>query len=193
MIDLDITALQRLPEITIRHFCPDDVDHAYRIVREIGIDRLGKDLRAWDKAFLNLSSFVWVASVADVPIGFAGLSAPADSFAYLHTDLVSPRFQRCGVGTLLTLTRFAALAEDEIEAVGVLATEHSASFYRRFGFELESDPQLDPFAGYYIHRMSMPFSRDLGQAADALLDGLSRVTFDFGTDFDPLFEVEKSS
>ena len=76
------------------------------------------------------------------------------------------------------------------KGIGVLATEHSAPFYARFGFQLEGDPQLDPFAGYHIHRMSMAYAPVLGQSADSLLDGLERVTFDTSADADPFAEDE---
>lgn len=187
---IDITPLLNLPQITIRSYCHDDFDHAYRVIREIGTAQLGRDLRAWDKVFMELSSFMWVASVGDTPIAFAGMSLPSDGLIYLHTDLVAPAYQRRGIGTVLTLTRFAALADDEMDRIGVLATEHSAPFYARFGFQLEGEPQLDPFAGYHIHRMSMAYAAVLGQSADSLLDGLERVTFDTSADADPFAEDE---
>jgi N-acetylglutamate synthase-like GNAT family acetyltransferase len=186
---IDITPLTRLPVTTIRNYRDGDFDFAYRVIREIGTERLGRDLRAWDKCFMELGSFMWVAIVDNELVGFAGLSLPSDDFVYLHTDLISPRFQGRGLGTLLTLTRFAALADDPIPGIGVLATEHSSSFYRRFGFELEGEPQLDPFAGCHIHRMSREFTPVAGQSADSLLDGLERVTFDTSFPDDP-FSVE---
>lgn len=170
-----------------------DYDHAYRVVREIGAGSLGRDLRAWDKVFSELNSFMWVAKVDDTPVAFAGMSLlDDDGFIYLHTDLVSPSYQRRGIGTMLTLARFAALAYDPVERVGVLATEYSAPFYRRFGFELEAPPQLDPFAGYQIHRMSLPFTSDMGQSADSLLNSLTQVTFDTSVDDDPFASEEPS-
>jgi GNAT superfamily N-acetyltransferase len=175
---IDLGQLQHLPEITIRSYVHRDFDHAYRVIRAIGTGQLGKDLRSWDKVFTELSGFMWVACVDATPIAFAGMSLPSDGIVFLHTDLVTPSYQRRGVGTVLTLTRLAALAGDEIDGVGVLATEHSAPFYARFGFETESEPQHDPFAGFHMHRMSMPFTPILGQSAESLLDGLKTVTFD---------------
>jgi N-acetylglutamate synthase-like GNAT family acetyltransferase len=137
---------------------------------------------------MEVSSFMWVAIVDQEIVGFAGMSIPSDDFIYLHTDLISPRFQRRGLGTLLTLTRFASLADDPIHGIGVLATEHSNSFYRRFGFELEGESQLDPCAGYQIHRMSREFTPIDGQSADSVLDGLERVTFDTSVPDDPFSE-----
>ena len=137
---------------------------------------------------MELSGFMWVAIVEGEIVGFAGLSLPSDDFVYLHTDLISPRFQGLGLGTALTFTRFAALAEDPIHGIGVLATEHSNSFYRRFGFDLEAEPQLDPMAGYHIHRMSREYTPVLGQSADSLLAGLNRVTFDTADPEDPFAE-----
>jgi ribosomal protein S18 acetylase RimI-like enzyme len=185
---IDISPLTRLPPTTIRNYRDGDFESAYRVIREIGIYRLGRDLRAWDKSFMELSSFMWVAIVDQEIVGFAGMSSPSDGFIYFHTDLVSPRFQGRGLGTLLTLTRFAALADDSVQGIGVLATEHSNSFYRRFGFELEGEPQLDPFAGYHIHRMSREFTPVVGQSADSLLDGLEKVTFDTSFPDDPFSE-----
>jgi N-acetylglutamate synthase-like GNAT family acetyltransferase len=185
-MSLQVSALQNLPEVTVRFYRDADFDHAYRVIREIGVTHLGRNLRGWDKAFMELSGFMWVACVSDVPVAFAGL-APlrGDGIARLHTDLVSPTYQRRGLGTLLTLTRFAALIDDEVDHVGVLATEHSARYFRRFGFELEDAPQLDPFEGYHIHRMSMPYAPLVGQAADDLLDTLTQVSFDLTVEDDP--------
>lgn len=137
---------------------------------------------------MELGSFMWVAIVEDEVIGFAGLSLPCDGFVFLHTDLISPRYQARGLGTLLTLTRFAALADDPVQGIGVLATEHSSTFYRRFGFELEGEAQFDPFGGYHIHRMSRDFAPVDGQSADSILGGLSRVTFDTSVPDDPFAE-----
>ena len=190
---IDITPLQHLPQITVRSYRHDDYDHAYRVIREIGATHLGRDLRAWDQVFIELSSFMWVASVEDTPIAFAGMSLPSDGLIYLHTDLVAPAYQRCGIGTVLTLTRFAALAGDEMDRIGVLATEHSAPFYARFGFQLEAEPQLDPFAGYHMHRMSMAYAPMLGQSAELLLNGFERVTFDNSTEADPFAEGEATA
>jgi N-acetylglutamate synthase-like GNAT family acetyltransferase len=184
----DIPPLLKLPTITIRSYRQDDFDHAYRLIREIGTPHLGKDLRSWDKVFMELSGFMWVANVEETPIAFAGMSLPYEGLVYLHTDLVSPLFQRRGIGTVMTLTRFAALLDDEVERIGVLATEHSAPFYARFGFQLEAEPQRDPFAGYSFHRMSVPFSPALGQSADSLLESFETVTFDTTTDVDPFAE-----
>jgi N-acetylglutamate synthase-like GNAT family acetyltransferase len=188
MEPIDLSPLTRLPPTTIRSYRDGDFESAYRVIREIGTDRLGRDLRSWDKSFMELSSFMWVAIVDQKIVGFAGMSIPRDDFIYLHTDLISPRFQGRGLGTLLTLTRFAALADDPIQGIGVLATEHSSSFYRRFGFKLEGEPQHDPFAGYHIHRMSREFTPVAGQSADSLLDGLERVTFDTSVADDPFSE-----
>ncbi|MBL9152639.1 MAG: GNAT family N-acetyltransferase [Verrucomicrobiales bacterium] len=185
MEPIDISPLTRLPTTTIRSYRDEDFESAYRIIREIGTDRLGRDLRSWDKSFMELSSFMWVAIVDEAVVGFAGMSIPSDDFIYLHTDLVSPRFQGRGLGTLLTLTRFAALADDPIQSIGVLATEHSTSFYKRFGFEIEGEPQLDPFAGYHIHRMSREFTPVVGRSAESLLDELERVMFDISVSDDP--------
>jgi GNAT superfamily N-acetyltransferase len=186
-------ALQRLPEIQLRSYRDGDFDAAYDVIRAIGEKHLGSDLRAWDKVFMGLTSLMWVAEVESAPIAFAGLLEPGDGLAYLHTDLVSPVYQRRGIGTLLTLTRFAAIPEDSVAGICVVATEHSAPFYSRFGFQLEAAPEIDPFGGHVIHRMSMPYARELGQSAEALLNGLSRVTFDI-TSFedDPFAEAEQS-
>ncbi len=187
---IDITTLQNLPKLTIRSYRHNDFDHAYRVIREIGTSPLGRNLRSWDKSFMELSSFMWVASVEDTPIAFAGMSLPSEGLTYLHTDIVSPAYQRRGIGTVLTLMRFAAVADDEMERIGVLATELSAPFYARFGFTLETEPQLDPFAGYHIHRMSMPYNPLLGQSADSLLDRLETVTFDTSSEGDPFADDE---
>lgn len=189
---IDITPLLQLPQITIRAYTDGDFEDAYRVIREIGTAHLGRDLRRWDKVFMGLSSFMWVASFDNIPIAFAGMSLPTDGLIYLHTDLVAPAYQRRGIGTVLTLTRFAALADDELDTIGVLATEHSAPFYARFGFQLEEEPQLDPASGCYIHRMSMAYAPLLGQSAESLLDGLERVTFDAAADVDPFAEDEQT-
>lgn len=186
---IDVRPLMNLPPITIRPYRHDDYDHAYRVVREIGTSQLGRNLRAWDEVFMDLSSFMWVASVEDRPIAFAGMSLPSNGLIYLHTDLVSPAFQRRGVGTALTLTRIAASSEAETDRIGVLATELSASFYSRFGFKEEAHPELDPFTGFRIHRMSMPYTSVLGQTANSLLIGLENLSLDTSTEPDP-FEDE---
>lgn len=189
-MSLNIAVLQNLPAMTVRFYRDSDFDHAYRVIREIGPTYLGRNLRGWDKVFIELSSLMWVACVSDVPVAFAGL-APlrGDGIARLHTDLVAPTYQRRGLGTLLTLIRFAAMADDEVNQFGVLATEHSVSFYRRFGFEPDAPPQLDPFEGYHVHRLSMPYAALVGQAADELLDTLTQVSFDLSIEDDP-FENE---
>lgn len=192
-MSLNIAVLQNLPAMTVRFYRDSDFDHAYRVIREIGPTYLGRNLRGWDKVFIELSSLMWVACIQDTPVAFAGLAPPSEtSLPYFHTDLVSPAYQRRGLGTLLTLTRLAALVNDQIEHVGVLATEHSAPFYQRFGFELEDAPQLDPFAGYHIHRLSMPYAAHIGQAADELLDTLSQVSFDLTVEEDPFASEEAS-
>jgi hypothetical protein len=81
---------------------------------------------------------------------------------------------------------------DPVEHIGVLATEHSAPFYQRFGFELEDTPQLDPFADYHIHRLSMPYAAHIGQSADELLDTLTQVSFKFTFQDDPFAGGEAS-
>ena len=188
MEPIDITPLMRLPATTIRSYRDGDFESAHRVIREIGTERLGRDLRSWDKCFMDLNGFMWVAIVDDEVVGFGGLSLPSDDFIFLHTDLIAPRFQGQGLGTVLTLTRFAALADDPIQGIGVVATEHSSSFYNRFGFKVEEEPQFDPFAGFHIHRMSRLFTPEDGRWADSLLHGLDRVTFDTSVSDDPFAE-----
>ena len=189
---LKIESFQNLPQITIRSYRENDFDAAYKVIREIGSAYLGSDLRSWDRVFTEPSGFMCVATVDDTPVAFAGMSLPSDGLVYLHTDLVARQYQRRGIGTVLTLARFASLPPDEVDRIGVLATEHSAPFYARFGFLLEAAPQVDPFAGYHLHRMSLAYTSDAGDSANALLEKLQKVKLDAATDADPSFESESA-
>jgi hypothetical protein len=91
-----------------------------------------------------------------------------------------------------TFTRWAAIVEDEIEGIGIPATEHSAPFYARFGFRRDTEPGLDPVFGCRIRRISMPYTRLLGESAGALLDGVTRVRFDGSCAVDPFADSRES-
>lgn len=78
--------------------------------------------------------------------------------------------------------------------------EVTVRFYRNGDFDHAyrvireiGTPQLDPFAGYHIHRMSMPYAPLVGQAADDLLDSLPQVSFDLTVDDDPFAKQDTSS
>ncbi len=185
-MSLNIAVLQNLPAMTVRFYRDSDFDHAYRVIREIGPTFLGRNYRIWDNAFIAIQGDMWVACMDEVPVAFAAL-APAALYGapLLHTDIVSPAYQRRGIGTLLTLARLAAVTDESVEQIKVRATEHSTPFYQRFGFKLDAPPQLEPVEGYHVHCLSLPYSPATSESADTLLDSLPQITFSLSFEDDP--------
>lgn len=180
MPPFNINRLHHLPQITIRRYQNSDYDHAYRIIRAIGENHLGRNLRAWDKAVVEWGGHMHVATVENQVVALAGVSYPFEHLMCLHTDLVDPTYQRRGIGTLLTLFRIASINIESVEQIGVLATEHSQPFYNRFGFVEESPPQYDPIQDHTMYCLGMPYTAELDQFTNAVLDHLPNVSYDFG-------------
>lgn len=180
MPTFNINRLQHLPKITIRQYQNSDYDSAYRIIRAIGEAHLGKNLRAWDKTVVEWGARIQVATVDDQVVALAAVSYPFEHLMCLHTDLVDPAYQRRGIGTLLTLFRIASINVESVEQIGVLATEHSHPFYLRFGFVEESPPKYDPIQNHTMYCLGMPYTAELDKFANAVLDHLPNVTYDFG-------------
>lgn len=174
---LSISSFPNLPGITVTPFQPVHLDHVHAVIHEIGPRRLGTDLTSWENGFSEAGYF-WTVIANKTPVAFAGMSFPVAGVAYLHGDLVRPDFQGKGIGTVLVLTRLAALDESEVELIGVVATQFSAPFYQRFGFRLENEPEFDSYLGFEMHQMSMPYTRKLRQASENVLEGLENVRFE---------------
>ncbi|MFT5471003.1 MAG: N-acetylglutamate synthase-like GNAT family acetyltransferase [Verrucomicrobiales bacterium] len=149
----------------IRKIGEADFDFVSDAIRKIGEGVLGKGLKAWEEAYLIPNGVTWTAEFHNTPVGFAATQDYGNGCMILHSDIVHPSRQRCGIGTALVLVRLATSDPDEISELGLLATEHSRTFYQRFGFKLETEPTIDPFSKVTLARLTLPFNQTLSDDA----------------------------
>jgi GNAT superfamily N-acetyltransferase len=174
----------QMPSSVVRLYEPSDFDQAVRIIHAIGSNRLGENLPSWVAVFERVDGLIWTVTVNDTPVGFGGRIDYGDGVTCLHTDIIDPKFQRQGFGSLLCLARLASVDLEYCDVVGVYATEHTRTFYERFGFELEADPKPHP-EGYLVHRMSMRLTPSFIESVDEVLDKQTSVRFALGDELDP--------
>ena len=162
-------------ELVIRPYFQSDYDHAYRIIRAIGEQKLGRNLRLWDEIFVSPTGYIWTALIGGRPVGFGCMDCYEEGTMTLHTDVVDPEYQRQGIGTALVLARLNTLDPAHFSQAILLATEHSRAFYERFGFEAEGMATYDPMADYTVQSMLLPFDDDVAMQIE---NTLSRMPVD---------------
>lgn len=158
--------------IQIRPYFASDYDHAYRIIRAVGCEALGPNLRLWDKMFEAPQGYMWTANFNGTPVGFAGMRCEVDETMTFHTDLIDPAFQRQGVGTALTLARLMMTDPNHTKTVLLLATGQSRPFYERFGFVADESPSYDAAADSMVYSMFLELNEEVTQAADAVISAM---------------------
>lgn len=163
--------------IQIRPYFASDYDHAYRIIRAIGCEALGTNLRSWYEVFDALAGYMWTATKNGEPVGFAGMRCDVAGTMTFHTDLVDPAHQRQGIGTALMLARLTMFDPNDLKTVMLLATELSRPFYERFGFIAEGSPSYDAIADYMIYSMYLTFTIEVAEQANAIISAMP-VKFD---------------
>ncbi len=158
-----------LEPVTLRLFEEADLGSAQGIIRAIGTERLGQDLRSWDQVYHSTDGVIWTALYGDAVVGFGGISIYQE-ISFLHSDIVHPDAQGLGIGTALVLVRLATTDFTEQGRVGLAATEYSYSFYQRFGFEPVSEGNTDPSSSFQLFPMERTFSEQDGYEAWRVLE-----------------------
>jgi N-acetylglutamate synthase-like GNAT family acetyltransferase len=156
-------------DLRIRLFEQGDSERACEFIRAIGTETLGHRLHQWEDGFTAPEGTIWVAESDGRAVGFGGEGEPIGDTIILHSDIVDPKCQKHGIGTALVLVR---LASGDLSAshMGVVATEHSRSFYRRFGFETCADPIYHPMEKLSTVAMTMNFDQNVSDLAFAQLN-----------------------
>ncbi len=155
--------------ITVRRYRQSDASVLERTIREIGENVLGHGLKHWMGPYEDQRGAALTAEIDGAPVGFACVEEYGDGVLLFHSDVVSPSRQGRGAGTALTLVRMAIASPSEVSWLGLLSTEHSRTFYERFGFAVEGESTRDPFFKLTLNQMAVGFSETLRDAAEGRL------------------------
>lgn len=162
-------AVPQLENVSLRLMRDSDFDSARGIIRAIGSDRLGRDLRGWDDVFLAPNGLIWTALYGEAIVGF-GAQSNYEDLVLFHSDIVHPDAQGLGIGTALVLARLATSNLLDRTRVGLVATEYSMSFYERFGFESVGEGESEPGNSFLLFPMEGEFEPEDSDEAWRILD-----------------------
>jgi len=147
---LQLPAPESMPAgITVRNFQESDRAACIAIFESNAGEFVPPDLGLFLKAIDTDPCGFFVAEKKDGRVVACGgiTRQPQEPVAYLWMGLVHRDQHRCGLGTLMLLTRLAHL-RDQLTAVGLETTALAEPLYQRFGFRRCSEPEQRYIGGF---------------------------------------------
>lgn len=157
-----------LAKMEIRAYRETDYAEACAILAEVGEETVGP-LAKWQSEFSEPEGLFFTALLDGRIAGYGAMTDEGNGRFVLHTDVVSPAFQKQGVGSALVLARIAAMDGPEPCRCVLLATQHSCDFYARFGFQSCAPAEWDTQTQLWLRPMERQITKEDIASARSLL------------------------
>ena len=119
------------------------------LYESVGWDNYTKNPQMLKEAYLH-SLRIYAAYVDNKPVGIVRVVGDGSSVVFVQDLLVSPEYQRQGIGTAL----LKAIMEEYrgVYQLHLLTdnTEKTVAFYKSLGFVMDTDINCRAFSKYYI-------------------------------------------
>jgi len=181
--EMQLPSLTRLPaDLRVGEYQPSDLDACLAIYRSNVAEFLPDSIELFEAHLSEPFSYFLVAESLTAVLACGGLDIRADAnSAGLTFGMVRRDSHRCGLGSLLTLTRLALLdGEHDPAFVGLETTLAIEPFYQRFGFERLSYPEQRYSGGSSYISMGLSLSM---QQRDSFREYLATLPVTFDIEF----------
>ncbi len=183
---MELPNLTRLPvALRVREYQSSDLDACLAIYRSNLAKFLPHDIEMFATHLMEPYSYYLIVESQESILACGGLDIQADTnHAGLTFGMVHNDSHRCGLGSILLLTRLALLdGEHDPAFVGLETTLAVEPFYKRFGFERLSLPDQRYAGGSYYVNMGISIPMHERDSIHAYLATLPiRFDFDFPND-----------